>query len=610
MKARWLILLLGLCLLACSPPLFALSDADAAAKAGLQPPPAWVFPTPTPLRVLTVRGLWFQDYAVNRALARLGGACVTESWHSLDAVRYYPESYDLLMRHHLVVIGNVNGDAFGPLRRKMLQDYVAQGGAVLFLGGKYAFGAQYHGNAFEEISPVTFSEAGDLTCAPDGLPITPGPETLGKAVAALSWAAQPRVFWYHTVTPKAGAKVLLTASGKPLLIAGTYGKGRVAVFAGSVMGDPQAGHLPFWEWDGWPTVLAETLRWLTAESGHTNTALTEDTREAMKAQFLGTGVKNTADLAPKIQRYLHLCGDRETADLLLRAVANLEDDAPLDLVDDAGQCLLPFVDASCVESLTLLKNSGQTHKISLALRLLAKVDPAHAQTLLETALKNGDVDRGDEDDPLENGGKQVEDDADRAYALRLGALEGFANLGKPDEADLIAEYVAKYQKTHQKASDFPKTTTPDDELYQQSLLAALHCGNAACAGPAIDAIMQNRYLFITLTVILDQPLEDHDPASVEAYRLEHARVMRILSRVQARHDLLTQQLRNLPPSVLPALARRLAAEGDPRAIPLAFAIFGKGLNSGRKLSDEVADTLKNSKLPAIANLANLGTPGG
>ncbi len=153
--------LLTLCvlLLACCTTAFALSDDEEAAKKNVKPPDAWVFPAHTPLRVLAVRGLWYDYYGIERALARLGGAYITGSWHSPGSVRYYPESYDLLMRHHLIVVGNVNGDAFGPLRRKMLKDYVEQGGSVLLLGGKFAFGKQYHGNALEEISPVTFAEA-------------------------------------------------------------------------------------------------------------------------------------------------------------------------------------------------------------------------------------------------------------------------------------------------------------------------------------------------------------------------------------------------------------------------------------------------------------------
>ena len=173
-----LLYMLALCvlLIACCATAFALSDDEEAVKQGVKAPEAWVFPAHTPLRVLTVRGLWYEYYGIERALARLGGAYVSESWHSPKSLRYYPESYDLLMRHHLVVVGNVNGNAFGPARRKMLKDYVEQGGAVLLLGGKFAFGKQYHGNALEEISPVTYPEASDQVGVPDGLPLTPGPD--------------------------------------------------------------------------------------------------------------------------------------------------------------------------------------------------------------------------------------------------------------------------------------------------------------------------------------------------------------------------------------------------------------------------------------------------
>jgi len=595
---RCLVLLFAL---ACACPLLALTDDEEAAKSGPKPPAEWVYPAHTPLHVLTVRGLWYQEYGIERALARLGGAVISEAWHSPQSVRYYPERYDELMRNHLIVVGNVNGGAFGPVRRKMLKDFVEHGGAVLFLGGKYAFGAQYHGNAFEELSPVSYADKDDLVGVPDGIPLALGPDAIGQEFAGLPWKAAPRVYWYHAVTPKPGAKVLLTAGGKPLLVTGTFGKGRVAVFAGSVMGDPQPGQMPLWEWEGWPAVVADTIKWLTEESGKANTALSADGKAQLKARYLGAGVKKAATLATELQRDAHCCGDRETADLLLRATANLEDDAPLELVDAVSHGTQPFADATLSEAADLLKNSGQTNKISLALRLYGKMPSAQTRALLEMALKTGDIDRGEEDDLLDPGAKVIEDPKDRAYAIRLGALEGLANLGDPAEAGLIGEFVAQYRKTRQDPAKYPKTITPEDELYQESLLAALHCGDAAAAAPAIDAILQNRYLFVTLTIILDQPLQDQDMA--ESYRLERSRVLRILERVRVRHAYLTAKLRNLPELVLPALAQRIAAEDDPRVIPLAFAIFGPALNGGRKVPAAVVETLKRSKLPAVAEMA-------
>ncbi len=355
--------------------------------------------------------------------------------------------------------------------------------------------------------------------------MTAGPDRIGDGWAALSWQESPRVFWYHTVTPKAGAKVLLSAGGKPLLVAGTFGKGRVAVFAGSVMGDPPAGRLPFWDWQGWPAVLSATMAWLTADSGKDNSTFSAEAKAQLKTRFLGAGVKKADVLVPEMLAAAHQCGDRDTAELLLRAVANLDDDASLELVDAVSSCTHPFIDAGCADAAELLKNSGQTNKISLALRVLGQLKAAPAKALLESALKEGEVAHeggGGDDDLLNPDTKVAEDDKERAYAIRLGALEGLANLADPGETELLDSYVAQYAKTRQKPADFPKTDTPDDELYQQALLAALHCGDANAAAPAIDAILQNRYLFVTLSVILDQPLED--PQGAEAFRLEQARV--------------------------------------------------------------------------------------
>ena len=78
----------------------------------------------------------------------------------------------------------------------------------------------------------------------------------------LDWAARPQVYCLHALTCRPPGTLHASASGKPLLVSGTYGKGRVAVFLGSLYGAPRPGDVPIWAWKEWPTLMQRVLEHL------------------------------------------------------------------------------------------------------------------------------------------------------------------------------------------------------------------------------------------------------------------------------------------------------------------------------------------------------------
>ena len=71
------------------------------------------------------------------------------------------------------------------------------------------------------------------------------------------------VLYRHMVTAKPGSTLLLQGTkGEPLLVGMQYGKGRVAVFTGTVLGEPGAGQTAFWSAPEWPQQLANALSWV------------------------------------------------------------------------------------------------------------------------------------------------------------------------------------------------------------------------------------------------------------------------------------------------------------------------------------------------------------
>ena len=563
-----------------------LTDEEAAAKAHVIPPAEWLVPASRPLHVLAVHGLWYPEYGVERALARLGGAVIDDSWEFLeDSLRFYPSTYEALMRYHLVVVCNVGASSFTPVQRKMLKEYVAHGGTVLFLGGWYAFGPDYHHSLFEEISPVTYPEKRNdppnsdspgvwRNALPDGLVLAPGEKSIGDG---LNWAAGPRVFWYHPLTPKPGTTVLLTAGGQPLLVMGAYGKGRVAVFAGTVMGDPPAGKLPFWQWDGWPSLLADAIRRITTASGTLPTALSTEARGNLSEQLFGRGAKKASRQTALIAGTANLCGDRETAKLLLEGIAELEEDAPQALIEQVSTEVYPYVDGSFMEIVQRLLDSGQVQKTSLGLRVLGRTNAATAQATLETALTTGELSVRDNPGETDAPGHLIDDPTNAQYAIRLGALEGLGQAGNPASIPLLRDFMQRFARTRSKLEDTGVyLLSQDDELYLQAALAALRCGDADAARPVVDALLANQYVIIRQIRLLDTDYQPFIFGNDRNLKAMVATARAQFSRVYARQPQLYRQLTALPPAVLPALAKRLAVEEDSLVTPIFYSAFGRG----------------------------------
>jgi len=598
--------------------LFALSgvvsagpDDDAAAKAGIHAPAEWAFPPQQPLRVLTAHGLWYQQYGVERALAHLGGALITDSWqgHSGQSgcvgMRYFPESDEELMGQHLVVVGNINAGAFSPKLRARLKNYVERGGSLLLLGGFYAFESSFHNTAFEEISPVSYPEKfppdtwsfGMMMNAPNGLPLAPTKDA--PNYGAVNWEAKPRVYWYHPLIVKPDAKVLLTADGKPMLVTGTYGKGRVAVFLGSVMGAPNAGELPFWNWPGWSSVLATTMRWLCESSRTAPGGISPAGREQLVKTLTGKGMKKFAALQPALARVRSLCNDAATAKLTLDGINALDDDPSLEYIEQVAFTVYPFIDASFTPLATQLMASGMPHKTSLGLRLLGQCKAPTAAATLLAALQSGAVEGDDGAEGL--GGKDVVDPAYRSYVIRLGAIEGLGNLG---DAAAIPELTPFQRKAAARRSDvkkFPSALTQDDEMYLATTLALLRCGHVPSAPVAACLLLEHHAILIHAMSIVDTPWYLRKYPTVAH---EIAVVEKTFPRLVAHDAMLLPQLATAPASTLKALAQRLASEEDTRAIPLAMAAFGRSFRrDGFAPPPEALAALATSKQPTLVELA-------
>ena len=225
-------------------------------------------PAPDKFRVLVVFGLYTDILNIDDALEgwTAGPNAPEFTWANCppNAIETFPGTHDELFLFNTVVLSDVNYRAIGEIGFEMICDYVEQGGSLLVAGGPYAFGnGEFQDTRFLEILPATLSGPFDLKWAGEGKswPLSAA-DAAHPVASGVSFAQDPRVFWHHFVQPKPGAEVVLSAGDQPTLILGRYGKGKVAVLTLSPTGEATGTETPWWNWDGWFTLMKNIFTWL------------------------------------------------------------------------------------------------------------------------------------------------------------------------------------------------------------------------------------------------------------------------------------------------------------------------------------------------------------
>ena len=207
------------------------------------------------LDALVVRGLYNRLYQIDAALKAIPGSQQRDaytSYHQQQGTRLtgYQWDWKPMWDLDVIVLADVETKGLNYGQVLMLSEWVKDGGGLLVLGG-----------------PLTLGQDDNMARAwPLLLPVDlKGPWEIRKCdppVKVPAWG-DAAVMYRHLVTPKEGAEVLLQgAGGEPLLVGRGYGKGRVAVFAGTVLGEAPAGSEDFWKTDAWKAQLTKAISWV------------------------------------------------------------------------------------------------------------------------------------------------------------------------------------------------------------------------------------------------------------------------------------------------------------------------------------------------------------
>ena len=568
------------------------------------------------LRVHVIHGLWDSYYGIDRGMAIAGVPLVSDSWHWMSWGFGYVGKWDqhpnsdidgfpspeALATTDLVIVCNINGAAFKESRIDALKKYVAGGGSVLFLGGRFTFGGQFAGTGLEEIAPVTFEKGIDLVPAPDGLVMTPTPDA-PPWMRNLPWDKQARTYWRHRVAPKPGAKVLVTFGSEPAWIVGSYGKGRVALFAGTVLGAPKDGQTPLWAWEGWPGAMAGTISWLTEprprDADPDTLSLRTELAKAIEQDADGLPL---GQYALKVEALAKHCHDQSTADFLVQLLASSQGDLPAAQIPSLAAAIRLYAGPKWAAQAKTLVDSGLQGKTAIGLRLLGAAGGPDALKTLTWFSTNAKV-RGagaalnaagqdaKADDmalPAPSGGSGTDSGVVDPMVIRLGALEGLGLLGSPDAVTLLRQALVTLQDG--KVSSSKDLTIdmlqPKHKLYEEALMAAVRCGHPDAVDPLFEAMLGNMNIVVRAKMELnktDKNLKRAENAIGEAIDWEREMEERLLS---------------LPEPAQLLVARKVGASLDRRVIRIASAAF-----AGKMLSAELKAELIKSRFPAVVDLA-------
>jgi uncharacterized membrane protein len=169
----------------------------------------------------------------------------------------YPSFFDRARRENKVI-------SF-PDRLETIKKWVESGGGLMMLGGWLSFsGAREMGgwrrSQLAEVLPVECLVGEDLVESSAGFTA----ELLQPdhpIARELPWNSFPPIFGYNELVPRSDADVVVRVreTGHPLVVAGTYGRGRVVIYAS----DP-APHwgLNFELWEGYDDFWRRALKWV------------------------------------------------------------------------------------------------------------------------------------------------------------------------------------------------------------------------------------------------------------------------------------------------------------------------------------------------------------
>lgn len=198
--------------------------------------------------------------------------------HEVSAM--FPAAASELAHYDAVAISDIGSNSFlltddtflrsriGSNRLQLIADFVADGGGLVKIGGYMSFTgidgrARYGMSPLASVLPVELLPYDDRIELPEGA----SPEVVDAAhpiVRGLG-TTWPVLLGYNKTIAKAGASVLASIGGDPLLAVGQHGSGRVVAFTSDVA--PHWAPPGFMQWEHYSALWARIVGWASGRDG-------------------------------------------------------------------------------------------------------------------------------------------------------------------------------------------------------------------------------------------------------------------------------------------------------------------------------------------------------
>jgi len=197
-----------------------------------------------------------------------------------DAVDQFPYEMAGLDQYDAIILSDIGANSLllppavwlhsrtVPNRLKLIKAWVEKGGALLMVGGYFSFQgidgkARWRRTAVEDTLPVTCLPYDDRVEIPEGaVADVVKPDHPTMAGLSGDW---PLLLGVNEVEVRPGAEVIARLpadqGGHPLLVLGSFGKGRTAAWTSDI--GPHWLSPAFCEWEGYGRLWKNILGWMT-----------------------------------------------------------------------------------------------------------------------------------------------------------------------------------------------------------------------------------------------------------------------------------------------------------------------------------------------------------
>ena len=192
-----------------------------------------------------------------------------------EAARAFPLELTKLGEYDVVILSDIGANTLllppevflegkrVPNRLELIKEYVRNGGGLIMAGGYLSFqgiygSARYHRTPIEEVLPVTLLAVDDRVEKPEGINprVTRSEHPILQGIEG-DW---PYLLGFNEVIPKEKGEVLVTAGENPLLVTGSFGKGRSVAWTSDV--GPHWCPKQFVEWPGYTQLWRQIVKWV------------------------------------------------------------------------------------------------------------------------------------------------------------------------------------------------------------------------------------------------------------------------------------------------------------------------------------------------------------